>query len=176
MSRPPVLTALSCKLVRDQLLTLCGNTSRRLFNRQSTAARDCATRTFTSSDRTAAVFDVESIRVDVELQKCTALRPGEAAKVGYVMGSSFSCLPRNIEGHIDQDHVLDGQRGFPLLRNGSEVFNRSRPLKPGESLGIFFSPVEVPSRGCSSSRASTAGKGRRDVYATPGPNAVRPTR
>ena len=28
MSRPPVLTSLYCKLVRDQLLILCGNTSR----------------------------------------------------------------------------------------------------------------------------------------------------
>src|ERR1035438_6079662 len=29
MSRPPVLTSLCCKLVRDQLLILCGNASRR---------------------------------------------------------------------------------------------------------------------------------------------------
>ena len=29
MSRPPVLTSLCCKLVRDQFLILCGNASRR---------------------------------------------------------------------------------------------------------------------------------------------------
>ena len=98
------------------------------------------------SDCLAAVLDVESIRVDVQLRERTPFRPRQAAKVCDVLGSSFSCLLRHAEGHIDQDDVLDGQRGFPFLRSGSEVFNRGGTLKPRESLGIFPLPVVLAAK------------------------------
>jgi hypothetical protein len=74
---------------------------------------------------------VESIH---ELQRRTPFRPGKPGKASDVIDSGFSRLLRHVEGYIGQDHLLESQRRFPLLRDGSEVFNHARPLKPRAAL------------------------------------------
>jgi hypothetical protein len=97
------------------------------------------------SDCVAARLDVKRISIDVQLPQCMALRPREPAKPRDIINSSFHCLVRHVECHIDLNNVLKGEGGFEQVSYGPDAFDFGRPLNPREGLGILFFPVERPS-------------------------------